>query len=91
MGRDRCSKSGVPLPSPDGRQGDAKAKMEIKRGTELKKDSDLRGQKEIWRETSRDEIETRQEERHLQGFSLRQRLRETESELDREKNTQKQG
>lgn len=91
MGRDRCSKSGVPLPSPDGRQRDAKAKMEIKRGTELKKDSDLRGQKEIWRETSRDEIETRQEERHLQGFSQRQRLRETESELEREKKTQKQG
>ena len=89
MGRDRCSKSGVPLPSPDGRQRDAKAKMEIKRGTELKKDSDLRGQKEIWRETSR--IETRQEERHLQGFSQRQRLRETESELEREKKTQKQG
>ena len=35
MGRDRCSKSGVPMPSPDGRQGDAKAKMEIKRGTDV--------------------------------------------------------
>lgn len=46
--------------------------MEIKRGTELMKDSDLRGQKENWRETSRDEIETRQEERHLQGFSQKQ-------------------
>lgn len=56
----------------DGRQGDAKAKMEIR---ELKKGSDLRGQKENWRETSRDEIETRREERHLQGFSQRQRQR----------------
>ena len=32
--------------------------MEIKRGTELKRDRDLKGQKENQREASRDETET---------------------------------
>lgn len=42
----------------EGRQGDAKVKMEIKRGTELKRDRDLKGQKENQREASREETET---------------------------------